>query len=85
MNPLSRYICTGCGPFFRIVAGATGLVFGWIAFLPKLERMRSHHWTIAAFTALAVIAFYVLLFTSAKTIGNRYGPWLEEIEASGPQ
>ena len=25
---LSPYICPRCGPFFRIVAGATGLVFG---------------------------------------------------------
>ena len=45
-------------------------VFGWIAFLPKWERMRSHHWATVAFAALAVIAFYVLLFTSAKEIGG---------------
>ncbi len=60
-------------------------VFGWIAFLPKLERMRSHHWTVAALTALAVSAFYFLLFTSAKTIGTRFGPRLQDIEAAGPQ
>ena len=60
-------------------------VFGWIAFLPKLERMRSHHWTVVAFTALAVIAFYFLLFTSAKTIGTHFGPRLQDIEAAGPQ
>ena len=29
MNPsVFHYICTRCGPFFRIVAGAAGLVFG---------------------------------------------------------
>ncbi|MGZ5024430.1 MAG: hypothetical protein ACXWBS_06155 [Chthoniobacterales bacterium] len=60
-------------------------VFGWIAFLPKWERMRSHHWAAAAVTAVAVIAFYILLFTSAKTIGARFGPRLQDIEASGPQ
>jgi hypothetical protein len=59
-------------------------VFGWIAFLPKWERMRAHHWAVAGFTGVAVIAFYVLLFTSAKTIGNHYGQWFQEIEASGP-
>lgn len=60
-------------------------VFGWIAFLPKLGRMRAHHWTIAALIGLAVVAFYALLFTSEKKIGKRYGPWLQEIEATGPQ
>jgi hypothetical protein len=60
-------------------------VFGWLAFMPKLGRMRSHHWAVAAFTALSVIAFYVLLFTSAKTIGTRFGPRLQDIEAAGPQ
>ena len=37
-------------------------VFGWIAFLPKWERMRRAHWTVAAMTLLAVVAFYALLF-----------------------
>ncbi len=60
-------------------------VFGWIAFLPKLSRMRSHHWATAAVTAIAVIGFYFLLFTSAKAIGSRYGPWVEEMESTGPQ
>lgn len=59
-------------------------VFGWIAFLPRLSRMRTHHWSVTAFTALVVIAFYFLLFTSAKTIGNRYGSWFQEIESTGP-
>ena len=59
-------------------------VFGWIAFLPKFSRMRSHHWIVAGVTVIVVVAFYILLFTSAKTIGNRYGPWLLEIEESGP-
>ncbi len=60
-------------------------VFGWIAFLPRLKRMRSHHWATAVFTGLAVIAFYSLLFSSEKKIGARFGPRLQDIEASGPQ
>lgn len=60
-------------------------VFGWIAFLPNLSKMRSHHWAAAGLTAAAVILFYVLLFSSAKTIGARLGPRLQDIEESGPQ
>ncbi len=60
-------------------------VLGWIAFLPRLDRMRSHHWAVAGITAVIVVGFYFLLFTSAKTIGNHYGQWFQEIEASGPQ
>ena len=60
-------------------------VFGWIAFMPKVAQMRSHHWTVSGITLLMVAAFYFLLFTSAKTIGNRFGPRLQDIEASGPQ
>ncbi|MGI9088210.1 MAG: hypothetical protein ACR2HH_10800 [Chthoniobacterales bacterium] len=60
-------------------------VFGWLAFLPKWERMRTHHWTVVAFTILAVVVFYSLLFSSAKSIGRRYGPRLQDIEAAGPQ
>lgn len=60
-------------------------VFGWIAFLPRWERMRSRHWTVAAFTVVTVIVFYLLLFASAKTIGARFGPRLQDIEAAGPQ
>ncbi|MFN2475185.1 MAG: hypothetical protein ABR526_02445 [Chthoniobacterales bacterium] len=60
-------------------------VFGWIAFMPTVARMRSQHWSVAAFTLLMVVAFYFLLFTSAKTIGNRFGPRLQDIEEGGPQ
>lgn len=60
-------------------------IFGWIAFMPKLARMRAHHWAGAALAAAAVIVFYFLLFTSADAIGERYGPWLQDIEAEGPQ
>ncbi len=71
------------GSFDAVVALLS--VFGWIAFLPKLERMRAHHWTVAALTIVAGIAFYALLFSSAKSIGRRYGPRLQDLEASGPQ
>lgn len=60
-------------------------VFGWIAFLPKLGKMRAHHWTVGAVAIAVTAAFYLLLFASARQIGDRYGSWLQEIEASAPQ
>lgn len=60
-------------------------LFGWIAFMPRLNHMRTHHWAGAILTGLCVIGFYVLLFSSAEEIGTRYGPWLQDIEESGPQ
>lgn len=60
-------------------------LFGWISFMPTLAPMRSHHWTLAAVTLLMVAAFYFLLFTSAKSIGNKFGPRLQDIEEGGPQ
>ncbi len=60
-------------------------LFGFLAFLPPLARMRAYHWTTSALALLVVLTFYLLLFASAKTIGRRYGPWLQDIEESGPQ
>jgi hypothetical protein len=60
-------------------------LFGMIAFAPKLNRMRSHHWATAGVTLVAVIAFYWLLIKSMKIAGNRVGPRLHSIEQSGPQ
>ncbi len=60
-------------------------LFGWIAFLPKFTDLRAHHWRGSAIIFIAAIAFYALLFSSAKAVGARYGSWLQEIEASGPQ
>lgn len=60
-------------------------IFGWIAFMPRLARMRAYHWAGAGLTAAAIAVFYFLLFTSADKIGARYGPWLQDIEEEGPQ
>lgn len=60
-------------------------VFGWISFMPTLAKMRRHHWAVAAVTLLMVAAFYFLLFTSAKTIGNKFGQRLQDIEEEAPQ
>lgn len=60
-------------------------VFGWIAFLPSFSKLRARHWTAGAVMVASAIAFYALLFSSAKAVGARYGSWFQEIEASGPQ
>lgn len=60
-------------------------LFGWIAFLPGFSKLRAHHWTVGAVMLGTAIMFYLLLFSSAKAVGARYGSWLQEIEASGPQ
>ncbi len=59
--------------------------FGCIGFMPKLERMRTHHWASIAAAAVALVVFYVLLFDSAEKIGARFGPHLQHIEEAGPQ
>ncbi len=71
------------GSFDAVVVLLSG--FGCIAFMPKLERMRTHHWVSIAAAAIAVVAFYVLLFDSAGKIGARFGPHLQHIEQAGPQ
>jgi hypothetical protein len=60
-------------------------VFGWIAFLPKWQRLQSQHWVTIGITISAVIVFYAMLFSSAKKIGARFGPRLQDIEEAGPQ
>ncbi|MGI9113601.1 MAG: hypothetical protein ACR2FX_00960 [Chthoniobacterales bacterium] len=60
-------------------------VFGWIAFMPRFNRMRAHHWAGAVVTLLIVVSFYILLVSSADEIGSRYGPWMQDVEESGPQ
>ena len=60
-------------------------VFGWIAFLPNFSKLKAYHWTAGAVMLAAAIAFYALLFSSAKAVGARYGSWFQEIETAGPQ
>ena len=39
-------------------------LLGMIAFAPRLDRMRSHHWAAAGVTLVAVAVFYWMLFKS---------------------
>jgi len=60
-------------------------LFGVIAFAPRLQRMRAHHWTTAGITVMAVLGFYLMLFKSVQYVGNKVGPRLQDIEEAGPQ
>ena len=60
-------------------------LFGVIAFAPKLDRMRSHHWITAGITLIAVMGFYWLLFKSMHLAEKTVGPRLHKIEQAGPQ
>lgn len=59
--------------------------FGLIAFAPRPERMRSHHWITGAFTLLTVAVFYVVLLKSFYYAGKKVGPSLYRLEQDGPQ
>jgi len=58
---------------------------GMLAFAPRLERMRSHHWITGAVTVAAVACFYVMLLKSLDYAGKRVGPRLHRLEQAGPQ
>lgn len=60
-------------------------LLGVIAFAPRLDRMRSHHWATAGVTLVAVVTFYWMLFKSLHFAEAKVGPRLQEIEESGPQ
>ena len=60
-------------------------LLGMIAFAPRLDRMRSHHWATAGVTLVAVAVFYWMLFKSMHFAEARVGPQLHNIEQSGPQ
>jgi len=60
-------------------------LFGMIAFAPRLERMRAHHWATGAIAVTATVVFYVMLFKSLDYAGKKVGPRLEQLEEQGPQ
>src|SRR5881275_2176619 len=60
-------------------------VFALIAFFPRWERLRSHHYGTAALLLVAVASFYFLLLKSYHHVNEKYAPVLMEIEESGPR
>jgi hypothetical protein len=59
-------------------------VFGVLAFLPRWQRMRAHHFITGGVLLIAVAAFYLLLFKSLKHANDKLVPRLRDIEEKGP-
>jgi len=57
---------------------------GMLAFAPKWERMKAHHWITGALALASTAAFYFLLFKSLNYAGKKEGPRLEHLEELGP-
>jgi hypothetical protein len=59
-------------------------IFGLIAFMPRWQHLRVHHFATTAVLLVAVISFYVLLFKSLNHADDKLMPHLLQIEESGP-
>jgi hypothetical protein len=63
-----------------VLAGVLGL----IAFAPRWQRIRAHHFAVGGVTLLAVIGFGVLLVKSLNHAADKLTPRLFEMEKTGP-
>ena len=59
--------------------------FGLIAFAPRWERIRSHHFITGGVLLVVVLSFYLFLFKSLRHANEMLMPHLIEIEQSGPR
>ena len=59
-------------------------IFGLIAFMPRWQHFRAHHFAIGVALSVAVISFYLLLLKSLDHADDRLMPRLLEIEHGGP-
>jgi glucose dehydrogenase len=59
-------------------------LFGTLAFLPRWQRVRTHHFVIGGALLIAIISFYFLLFKSLKHANDKLIPHLMNIEQHGP-
>jgi hypothetical protein len=59
-------------------------VFGVLAFLPRWNRLRAHHFIIGGCLLITIASFYFLLFKSLKHANEKLIPKLERMEQSGP-
>ena len=60
-------------------------VFGVLAFLPRRDRVRTHHWVAGGALLAAVVTFYFLLFQTLNHANDKLMPRLQDIEQSGPK
>jgi hypothetical protein len=60
-------------------------VFGVLAFLPRWQRIRAHHYIVGGALLASVALFYLLLFKSLSHADDKLMPRLMELEETGPQ
>jgi glucose dehydrogenase len=60
-------------------------VFGVLAFLPRWQRIRAHHYIVGGLLLASVALFYLLLFKSLSHAKDKLMPRLMELEETGPQ
>ncbi len=60
-------------------------LFGLFAFVPRRDRLAPRHWTAAAITAVAVLLFGWLSFTSLNFVDRKMGGRLRQMEQEGAQ
>jgi hypothetical protein len=59
-------------------------MFGILAFLPRWQRLRAHHYVVGGLLLVSVGLFYLLLFRSLKHADEKLTPRLMELEQKGP-
>jgi hypothetical protein len=59
-------------------------VFGVLAFLPRWQRVRAHHFVTGGVLLVVVVGFYLLLFRSLNHANDKLMPRLIEMEQRGP-
>src|SRR6195256_4269997 len=60
-------------------------VFGVLAFLPRWQGIRVHHYIIGGVLLVSVALFYLLLFKSLSHANDKLMPRLMELEQTGPK
>lgn len=56
-----------------------------LAFAPSLKRWHAKHWSVLLAIMLAIAALAALLLERLYRFGVTLGPWLRQLELSGPQ
>ena len=59
-------------------------ILGLLAFLPRWQRLRAHHFITGGVLLIVVASFYGLLFRSLKHANDKLVPRLIDIEQRGP-
>jgi hypothetical protein len=59
-------------------------IFGLLAFLPRWQRVRAHHYIVGGLLLGSVALFYLLLFKSLSHANDKLMPRLMEMEQQGP-